>query len=277
MLKEDGKLTPNFWRAPTDNDMGAGLQRKFAVWKEPGIELTSFKWNVENDMVVVNADYDMKKVSAKLSLTYVINNKGAVKVTQKMTADTQAKVAPMFRFGMQVQMPKSFETIEYYGRGRPDILVEISNFIHVGIGVAVGTDQTIVTEVVVGPIKAIEVTTVSINADAIFPCPTDGLIHKVPNKTSLQGRILTNQIPIFLETTLRIAHRMCIFALNQRFLDVLALGIFFHVGIVGIHRTINIGKFVAMSLLILHGAARIFRFHPIVGRFKVRAETSFIA
>lgn len=59
----------------------------------------------------------MKQVSAKLNLTYVINNKGAVKVTQKMTVDPQAKVSPMFRFGMQMQMPKSFETVEYYGRG----------------------------------------------------------------------------------------------------------------------------------------------------------------
>lgn len=59
----------------------------------------------------------MKNVSAKLDLTYVINNKGAVKVAQKMTADPQAKVSHMFRFGMQMQMPKTFETVEYYGRG----------------------------------------------------------------------------------------------------------------------------------------------------------------
>jgi len=133
MLNEGAQLTPNFWRAPTDNDMGAGLQRKFAVWKEPGIELTSFKWNVENDMVVINADYDMKKVSAKLSLTYVINNKGAVKVTQKMTADTQAKVAPMFRFGMQVQMPKSFETIKYYGRGPVENYIDRNHSTNLGL------------------------------------------------------------------------------------------------------------------------------------------------
>ncbi len=41
MLNEDGKLTPNFWRAPTDNDMGANLQNRYAAWKEPGLKLTS--------------------------------------------------------------------------------------------------------------------------------------------------------------------------------------------------------------------------------------------
>ena len=117
MLKEGAALTPNFWRAPTDNDMGAGLQNKYAAWKNPGLKLISLNSKTENDQIVVNAEYDMKNVSAKLYLTYVINNEGAIKVTQKMTADKNAKVSPMFRFGMQMQMPKCFETVEYYGRG----------------------------------------------------------------------------------------------------------------------------------------------------------------
>ena len=117
ILKEGAALTPNFWRAPTDNDMGAGLQNKYAAWKNPGLKLVSLNSKTENDQIVVNAEYDMKNVSAKLYLTYVINNEGAIKVTQKMTADKNATVSPMFRFGMQMQMPKCFETVEYYGRG----------------------------------------------------------------------------------------------------------------------------------------------------------------
>ena len=117
LMNEDAELAPNFWRAPTDNDFGAGLQQKFAAWKNPGLKLTSFKWETVDNQTVVRAEYEMKNVSAKLDLTYVISNKGAVKVTQKMTADPQAKVSHMFRFGMQMQMPKTFETVEYYGRG----------------------------------------------------------------------------------------------------------------------------------------------------------------
>ena len=107
MLKEGAALTPNFWRAPTDNDMGAGLQNRYAAWKNPGLKLVSLNSKTENDQIVVNAEYDMKNVSAKLYLTYVINNEGAIKVTQKMTADKNAKVSPMFRFGMQMQMCKA--------------------------------------------------------------------------------------------------------------------------------------------------------------------------
>ena len=117
MIEEGEALTPNFWRAPTDNDYGAGLQRKYAAWKNPEIKLTSLKQRTENGQVVVEAAYEMPAVSARLDLTYVINNAGAMKVTQKMTADKQAKVSNLFRFGMQMPMPRSFETIEYYGRG----------------------------------------------------------------------------------------------------------------------------------------------------------------
>ena len=117
MIKEGAELTPNFWRAPTDNDFGAGLQQKYAAWKNPGIKLVSLKGETVDGMAVVSAEYEMKAVSAKLTLTYTINNEGAVKVTQKMTADKGAKVSNMFRFGMQLVMPKSFENISYYGRG----------------------------------------------------------------------------------------------------------------------------------------------------------------
>ena len=117
MMNQDTQLVPNFWRAPTDNDFGAGLQQKFAVWRNPGLKLTSFKWETVNEQVILYAEYEMQHVSAKLNLTYIINNEGAVKVTQKMVTNPQAKIPPMFRFGMQVQMPKAFETIEYYGRG----------------------------------------------------------------------------------------------------------------------------------------------------------------
>ena len=35
MLEEGYAITPDFWRAPTDNDYGAGTQRKLHAWKNP--------------------------------------------------------------------------------------------------------------------------------------------------------------------------------------------------------------------------------------------------
>ena len=117
MMKEGSYLKPNFWRAPTDNDFGAYLQRRYAVWKNPTIKLVSLQQRIADQQAIIEAAYELPEVSAKLNLTYVINNEGTIKVTQKMTADKSAKVANMFRFGMQMQMPRSFDQVEYYGRG----------------------------------------------------------------------------------------------------------------------------------------------------------------
>ena len=118
MIKDGEALTPNFWRAPTDNDFGAGLQRKYIVWKNPEIKLTSFNQRTENNQVIVESAYDMPGVSAKLALTYVINNAGAIKITPE--ADSRQERQSLRTCSVSVcrcPMPRSFETVEYYGRG----------------------------------------------------------------------------------------------------------------------------------------------------------------
>ncbi|MDR1380512.1 MAG: DUF4981 domain-containing protein [Tannerella sp.] len=113
-----GALTPNFWRAPTDNDMGASLQKKYKAWRNPEMKLVSLDNKTVDGMVEVTALYEMREVSAALSLTYVINADGAIKVTQKLTAGKpDGEVSGMFRFGMQMQMPEACDRIQYYGRG----------------------------------------------------------------------------------------------------------------------------------------------------------------
>ena len=143
MIKEGAKLTPNFWRAPTDNDFGAGLQQKYAVWKNPEFKLTSLKSEMKDGLAVVSAEYEMPSVSAgtKLQLTYEINNRGAVKVNQKLVAEKGAKVANIFRFGMQMVMPKSFENISYYGRGPVENYIDRKWATELGVYNQTVTDQ----------------------------------------------------------------------------------------------------------------------------------------
>lgn len=133
MIKDGEALTPNFWRAPTDNDFGAMLQQKYVAWKNPGMKLLSLKGEMKEGIAVVSAEYEMEKVSAKLQLTYFINNKGAVKVVQKMTADKNADVSNLFRFGMQLVMPKAFDKIAYYGRGPVENYVDRKSSADLGI------------------------------------------------------------------------------------------------------------------------------------------------
>ena len=132
ILNEGAQLTPNFWRAPTDNDMGAGLQKKYLAWKNPEIKLTSLEHTTENNLVVVTAKYDMPSVSAKLTLTYRIDKQGAIEVTQSMTTDKNAQVSNMFRFGMRTELNKQLANIQYYGRGPIENYADRNNCTNIG-------------------------------------------------------------------------------------------------------------------------------------------------
>ena len=97
------------------------------------MQLKSFQSKSLNGQAVVMADYEMPDVAATLSLTYVIANTGAVKVTQEMKTTPGTKISEMFRFGMQLPMPKDFETIEYYGRGPGENYIDRHDCTPIGI------------------------------------------------------------------------------------------------------------------------------------------------
>ena len=113
MLDDHKSIEPEFWRAPTDNDYGAGLQHRLGVWKNPQMKLKECKV----DGNTVTSTFDMPSVKATLVMTYTLTAEGEVIVRQQLKADKDAKVAPMFRYGMQLQMPKEFNAVSYYGRG----------------------------------------------------------------------------------------------------------------------------------------------------------------
>ncbi|MBO6033195.1 MAG: DUF4981 domain-containing protein, partial [Prevotella sp.] len=112
MLLDRESITPEFWRAPTDNDYGAGLQNRFSVWKNPQIRLKEF----EVDDNQVEATYEMPDVKATLKMTYTLTAEGEVIIREQLKADKEAKISQMFRYGMQLQMPKAYNEVQYYGR-----------------------------------------------------------------------------------------------------------------------------------------------------------------
>ena len=113
MLVERQSVTPEFWRAPTDNDYGAWLQQRFGVWKNPQRKVKSFE--VKDDGAVVT--FELPDVKATLTMTYSLTAEGEVMVRQQLAADKSAEISPMFRYGVQLQMPEQYQSIQYYGRG----------------------------------------------------------------------------------------------------------------------------------------------------------------
>ena len=63
------------------------------------------------------ATFDMPDVKATLTMTYTLTTEGEVIVRQQLTADKEAKISQLPRYGMQLQMPKQYDEVMYYGRG----------------------------------------------------------------------------------------------------------------------------------------------------------------
>lgn len=137
LLGEGGTLKPNFWRAVTDNDMGAQLQKKFRVWRAPALNLqtiTAEKVKAgKNVNAVVKAVYDMPDVKATLTITYTIAPDGTMGVEQTMDATEGEKVSDMFRFGMLMQLPFQMDNSTFYGRGPIENYIDRKGSQNVGI------------------------------------------------------------------------------------------------------------------------------------------------
>lgn len=116
MLVEGSAVTPNFWRAPTDNDMGANLQNVYKTWRNPTITLESFELIQKNE-VSVKTTHRISETKALMNTIYQLKSNGDLVVSVDFNADDTALVSNLFRLGLQMQINEPWNNIEYYGRG----------------------------------------------------------------------------------------------------------------------------------------------------------------
>ena len=118
MMQDGAQLLPDFWRPVTDNDYGADFQRKFGAWQNPRLNKKSFKIEQQGNNQVATAEYDIRQTESTLKLTYTLTPEGKLIVEQALTVNPEAKNKPqLLRFGMEMQMPKEYSNIEFYGKG----------------------------------------------------------------------------------------------------------------------------------------------------------------
>lgn len=108
ILGEGGMVKPNFWRAVTDNDMGSGINRRYAHWRDPELTLVSCVDSIST--------YRMERIGATLVMAYVLTDDGALEITMTLTPDS-ARVEEMFRYGMVIELPYDMDESHWYGRG----------------------------------------------------------------------------------------------------------------------------------------------------------------
>lgn len=108
-------LKPNFWRAPTDNDLGNNMQKWAKVWQtaEQGLLLDSL---IAKDNQVT-ARYQSNAFKGVYQLTYLLSADGKIQITSSLELAEGQSLPNIPRFGMQLVMPGEFEYLTWYGRG----------------------------------------------------------------------------------------------------------------------------------------------------------------
>jgi len=114
---------PNFWRAPTDNDFGNNNHKRARVWRKAGEEAVVNKVKVKKEnsgSVSIAVSYVLNDLDgqpmADYNTLYMINGLGEVTITNDFVM-TAEKLPELPRFGMNLVMPRSFETLTWLGRG----------------------------------------------------------------------------------------------------------------------------------------------------------------
>jgi beta-galactosidase len=112
-------LEPNFWRAPTDNDFGNGMQKRCAVWRYAGRDRTVDNVQIEqlsDSEIKITFHFDLKESESKHRTSYTVLGSGDVIVDNHFTP-AKKDLPELPRFGMTMAIPKSYDKVVWYGRG----------------------------------------------------------------------------------------------------------------------------------------------------------------
>ncbi len=116
-IDEAGALRPNFWRAPTDNDMGAGLQLSKKVWRSPELRLLSpVQQTKHKGTKQAVAEYEIVGAHCLLTLTYTLQVDGSLIIRESFRPTEDSIVTP-FRIGLRWRLPRELDWLCFYGRG----------------------------------------------------------------------------------------------------------------------------------------------------------------
>lgn len=113
-------ITPNFWRATTDNDFGFKMPKKLGVWKEAtkNQELINFtQTKNKNKTISINTEFKLAAVNnVTTTINYTVYPSGEISIhTSLKNIDSKLPVLP--RFGTNFIINNEFSNVKWFGRG----------------------------------------------------------------------------------------------------------------------------------------------------------------
>ena len=113
-----GPLRPNYWRAPTDNDI-AGFRGSLDAWKKAGDERKVDNVKIDQPdrkKLEVTVAGTLPVGKSKWKIVYTIYGNGVVKIAQQL--NPIGEVPPDIpKIGAELSIPKEYGKMSWYGRG----------------------------------------------------------------------------------------------------------------------------------------------------------------
>jgi beta-galactosidase len=110
---------PNFYRAPTDNDLAGGVESTHAVWKTISEERQTRSVDARKlpgGAAEVSIEYALGAGIVSFRTTYRVSGDGSVHVSAEFTP-LRTSLSDPLRIGLAYTMPTSFTQVDWYGRG----------------------------------------------------------------------------------------------------------------------------------------------------------------
>ena len=112
-----GPLLPNFWRVPTDNDIGWKVPVNMVPWKEAGrnsaLQSLQGVSTAGGGRITANLVLPLKETTAMLA--YVLRGDGTLRIEMTLALGRNTPELP--RVGVQFTIPAALDRIVWYGRG----------------------------------------------------------------------------------------------------------------------------------------------------------------
>lgn len=128
-------LKANFWRAPTDNDLGNGMQTWAAVWQHAAgkLKLVSITDMPNKNGISVVVKYHSPDFAGDYQVQYELRNNGQIKVDSQLNIDKGQKLPNLPRLGMQMVMPGEYKNLSWFGRGPHESYADRNTSAQVGL------------------------------------------------------------------------------------------------------------------------------------------------
>lgn len=135
----EAPITPNFWRAPTENDLAWGMKEKLQIWKDVTTKVKEFIVTTTEKYLQVEIQQDLSLDGNNVVTTYSIFENGDLHVQLDYTLLDTLVALP--RVGVQLKIPASFDQMSWYGRGPLESYIDRKSGMKLGVYVGTVKDQ----------------------------------------------------------------------------------------------------------------------------------------